>query len=398
MPTLNWEDVVEVSIDDARQSIVEQLQAAGFKATSWQEFSVPLALVEIGALLWNRGSQIAVFFKTSVFSPTSSGESLTRLTASHYAREREPAIEAQRMVTLTCEAGEGPHNVGVGEIVITDDEDHTFRNVEGGDVTYPLVIASGATTDRLLFEAEEAGEAWNVADNTVTTLVTTFSGVTVETDETERDGVDEESDERVQERNETQWALLTGFELIDDAVKAIVLRASPSIAIAAVHSDNPRGAGTFDVYISGEVNTASEDDVDLAQTLIDRYVFGSSTVLVIAAEEVELDLVGTVYFVPSVGETAARQAVEDALDEYLITIPLGGFDYSPGPDDAIPKEDIEDIIKSAQASGADCVRALDLDPFTAVDAEGNFPVGNFRKVVRGNWAGLTFTPVTGRDA
>lgn len=386
MAILNWEDVEEISVDEAKRLIIDRLQLAGFKATSWQRFSIPLTLVEIGALLWHEASKNAVFFKGLVFNSTSQGEGLTRLSASHYDNEREGATNATRLVTLSCASGEGPHTIDVGEVVISDDDGITFRNVEGNSITYPVVLASGGT-QTLLFEAEEAGTGGNVPDDTVTTLVTTLAGVTITSDTLDTEGVDEEDDDRLRERNQTKWALLTGHEVIDDAVKAIVLNASASIASVKVHSDNPRGAGTFDIYISGTEQTSSQDDVDAAQEAINPYVFGDSTALVIAAEEVELDLIGNVYFVPSVGESAARQAVEDALEEYLLAIPLGGVDYSPGPSGVVPLNDIEATIKGAEASGERCVRTVTLSV-----PSSNFPVGNFRKVVRGDWSALTFTP------
>jgi hypothetical protein len=396
MATLNWDDIREVSTEEAEESLLETLQTAGFKATSWQPFSMGLTLVKIGAVVWHEGSKIAVAFKNAVFNSTSSGTALTLFSDSHYDNQREDAVAATRLTTLTCETGEGPHTIDVGEVVVSDDNGITFRNVEGNSVSYPFVLGSG-TSQQFLFEAEEAGEVGNVPDGDVTTIVTTLTGVTITDDELDTEGVDEEADTRLQERNATKWPTLNPLELIDDHVVNWVLGASPTIAVARVNSNNPRGAGTFDVYISGLVQSSSDDDVEAAQTILDRKVFGQQTALVIAAEEVELSLSGEVFYVSSVGATAARQAVEDALDAYLLTIPLGGFDYAPGLTEAVPVEDIEEVIKTALASGARCVKAVDLDPFDPSDGAGNFPVGNFRKVVRGNWNSLTFTPVTGKD-
>ncbi len=394
MPTLDWEDIQEISVDQARQAILDQLAVAGFKATSFQRFSVPLALIEIGALMWNSASKIAVAVKSAVFVPTSTGEALTRLSESHYDNERESATNATRLVTLACSATEGPHTLNVGDVVISDANDITFRNVEGNSVTYPVVLASGGT-QQLLFEAEVAGASGNVPDDTVTTLVTTYAGVTVSTEELDTEAVDEESDDRLRTRDISKWALLSQYELIDDAVVALALGASPSITTVRVHSDNPRGPGTFDVYISGDVQSSSEDDVEAAQAAIAPLVFGQEdTVQVYAAEELELDLIGTVYYAPTIGAAAARAAVEAALDAYLLTIPLGGFDYSPGPSDEVPKNDIEAVIRSAQASGVPVVRTLVLNDLDGLDTDGNLSVGNFRKVVRGNWNTLTFVPTT----
>jgi hypothetical protein len=101
--------------------------------------------------------------------------------------------------------------------------------------------------------------------------------------------------------NKTKWALLTKFELIDAAVRNIcIVAGAGAITDAVVNSTNPRGAGTFDVYVTGELETASVTDVANAQAAIDRYVFGSSatpkTALVFAAPGVDLNITGTVFY------------------------------------------------------------------------------------------------------
>lgn len=397
MPTLNWDDIEEVPTDDAEDALVEELNTAGYQGTAWQPFSMGPTLVKIGAVIWNYVSTVAVALKNAPFNQTATGTALSNLSYSHYKNTREPATAATRLITLECEADEGPHTLDVGEVVVSDADGITFRLVEGNSVTFPVVLASGGT-QQLLFEAEEAGVVGNVPDGDVDTIVTTLAGVTITDDELDTEGVDEEADERLQERNATKWATRNPLELIDDHVVNLALSASPSIAQARVHSENPRGAGTFDVYISGTVQTSSQDDVDAAQELIEGQVFGNDeTVQVYAAEELELDLSGTVYYVSTVGATTARAAVESALEDYLLTIPLGGFDLEPALSQAVPREDIEEVIKTALASGARCVKAIDLDEFDNDDANGNLLVGNFRKVVRGDWSTLTFTPVTGKD-
>lgn len=388
MSSLLWSQVVEVSRDKARTDILAMLDSVGFTASSWQEGSPQLGCVEVGAFVWSEVSKIGVFLKSLALNETSVGEALTRLSKSHYANTRNVPISAQRRITLTCVATEGPHPIDVGDVVVSDDEEHTFRLVEGLGVVFPATIPSGGSIT-VLCEAEVAGDDHNVPAGTVTTLVTTFAGVTVTSDTIEREGVDEESDPRLRSRNSSKWALLTRFELIRDAIEAMALAADPSVAQVGIDDQNPRGAGTWDMYIAQATSTASSSVVAAVQTFVNRYVLGNNgRALVKAAPEAVLDLVGTVYYDGKFAEADVRDAVEEvALTAYLATIPLGGFDFSPGPAFVVPKNDVEAEIRAATINGVRPVKTVQLTTPAA-----DLAVGSFGKVVRGSWS-LTYVAI-----
>jgi hypothetical protein len=110
---------------------------------------------------------------------------------------------------------------------------------------------------------------------------------------------------------------------------------------------------------------------------------------VYAAPPMALDLAGTIYY--SSGAVAAQvlAAVEEALENYLKTIPLGGFNFSPGPNNIVRLNNLESVIKGALVSGVSYVRTVEL---TAPSAD--FGVVSYSKVVRGDWSGLVYTPTT----
>src|SRR5690606_23973021 len=170
----------------------------------------------------------------------------TRLSRSRFGNERNPALATQRKLTLACAAGEGPHTIGLGDLVATDADGHTFRNIEGLDIVYPITLASGGTVT-LLFEAEIAGAAHNVANGNVNALVTTLAGVTISADVLYRAGQDEESDERLRARNASKVAT-RALEPIRDTIENLALEAAPAVTAVGIDDENPRGAGTFDVY------------------------------------------------------------------------------------------------------------------------------------------------------
>jgi hypothetical protein len=392
MASLNWADVVEITHDEAKQSILDLLDAVGFTATSWQEGEPALACVELSAEVWAQVSKIAVFLKGFALNATSSGEALTRFSDSHYDNQREGAVAAQRRTTLACASGSGPHSINVGDVVLVHADGDTYRNIDDGVTVYPVLLASGGSVSGLIFEAEVAGAAGNKANTTVTTLLTTLAGVTVASDVREREGSDQESDDVLKERNRTKWALLTEFELIDEAVINIALTATQSVTGVIVDSQNPRGAGTFDVYMAEELATAGATDIALAQAALDARVFGSSatpkTCLVFDAPITTLDFTGTVYYKGSYTETEMEDATMAALESFVKTIPLGGFDFYPGPSHVVPVNDVEDTLRAVK------IADQTIEKTVVLTAPADFAVGTFDKVTIGV-ANLTFTRVTG---
>jgi uncharacterized phage protein gp47/JayE len=397
---LFWSQIVEVTHDQAKQSLLNLLDGVGFTATSWQEGSIPLAFVEIGARIWSDLSKVAVTLKRAGFNSTAEGEGLTRFSASHYDNHRQPAQTAQRLITLSCIASEGPHSIGVGDVVIAAPQGQTFRNVEGNSVVYPATLSSGGTL-QLLFEAEVAGASHTLGDGALLSpngrLVTTYAGVEISADIQTREGRNVESDERLRRRNETKWALLTSFELIDRAVEHIVLTAAPGIESVAVNSTNPRGPGTFDVHVAGSLTVAGDEEVELAHEALQRYVMDpdpANVVWVRKADPVPLTLAGTVYHDARFDSADVKLATEAALVEFIRGIPLGGFDYSPFPANTVPKNNIEAAITAVAIGGTRVVKTVVLNVPTV-----DLPVPSFGKVVPQNslltWPSINYVPVTG---
>lgn len=391
MATLNWADIVEISHDDAKQSLLDQLDAVGFTATSWQEGSVPLACVELSAEMWHQVSKIAVFIKEMALNTTATGEGLTRFSASHYDNTRVGATTAQRRVTLTCAAGAGPHTFNVGDVVLEHPDGPTYRNVADGVTVYPVTLPSGGSVADLIFEAEVAGSGSSgKSANTVTGLVTTLAGVTVTSDQPERDGENQESDTVLRTRNTTKWALLTQYELIDDAVINICLNATDGVTGVIVNSQNPRGAGTFDVYMAGELLPASAGDIALAQAALDARVFGSTatpqTALVLAAPTSALNISGTIYFQGNYTAAEVQTATELAIEEYVKQIPLGGYVFYPGPSNVVPINDVEAVLRAVEVSGQFVRKTV------VLNSPLDLSVVSFGKVTVGTIA-LTYTPI-----
>lgn len=395
MAHLTLEDLEkEITEDEALNEILVMLEGQKFPATSWQKFSIPRVMCHIGAHIYSKTKALIAYLSKNNYNDTAELEALTRFSRSRFRNERQLAVATQGRGVLACDADEGPHTINVGDVVFTDASGNTFRNVAGLSVSYPATLNSGGSL-ALLFEAEVAGESANIATSQTLTLLTTFAGVTVtnpaapgtETWIT-RAGINQESDPALRTRNETTFPLFTQFELIRDAVEGLVLQSVPAITQVGVDDQNPRGAGTFDVYVAGETTTAGSSDVTAAQAALAARVMGSDTVRTYAAPVVALNLTGTVYYDSKHQQTDVQTAVEAQLDAFVATIPLGGFDYSPGPANVVPKNDIESEIKGSLINGAKFVKTVIL-----TTPASDIAVASFGKVVRGTYS-LTYVAVS----
>lgn len=396
MATLNYDDVVEISEEDAEQSLLNLLDAQGFTATSWQEFSDALAMVHVAAEFRNQASLIAVLLKTILLADQSTGTALTQVSQSFFDNPREAAVETQLAVTLTCDSTHGPYSIDVGAQTLTHLlSGSTYRNIDGLSIVYPVTLSAGSSLT-LLFEAEVAGSQANIADaatadQVTLTMDTSLAGVTITAHSLERSGIDEESDDRLRERDQLRWTDVGAIELFDDRVRYYALKADPAVVSVGVDSTNPRGQGTFDVYIAGLDATASDDDVALVQTALDLRTMGRNnspkTCVVHKAPEVDLDITGVVYFTGA-NASDVQTAVEAALLDFTRSVPPGGFSYLPGPSKVVPKNDIETVIRNAATSVASSRATVQLN---VPEIDIAFP--SFGKAVRGAWS-LTYVQIS----
>jgi len=356
--TVTWNTIRALTVAECKADILSMLQSVGFSATSWQEGSVPAALVQIGALIWSKSSEVLVELRNFQHLDTAAGPALTSLASSAFTAARVASISARYTVRLTCGAAAGPYSLTLGGVVLTDGT-HTYRNVDDGSTVYPVTLSSGGNVT-LLFEAEEPGAAASVVAADIDTLVTAFAGVTLSNQAQTVIGLDEEDDERLRARCRAQWGALS-FETVTAGVEYLALTADPGITRVFVDDTNPRGAGTWDVYLATATGAADGAQVTLAEATIFPRVFAGSTYGdIIAATEVSVPVTGTILRSPAVSDTQALGAVSAAVTAYLATVPIGGVNIGAGLQGLVPINDLEKAIREAEYLGTPCIRGVRL--------------------------------------
>lgn len=380
-----WQEIVYLTPAQAKQAILELLDGVGFTATSWADGTLVDGFTWIGGYVLSKATEVAVALKEAHQLSTAEDAALDAYMDSQYDEDRRGAVAAQYLIQLDCEAGEGPHSLDVGDVVVTDDE-FTYRNIAGAGISYPYNLAGGASVT-LLFEAEVAGAESTVAASTIDTLQTTYAGVTVNTsgNSLQTSGLDRESATVARERCRTKWPTLTLVQSTEGKVKHLALSADQTVTRVEVDGENPRGEGTVDCYLATDVGPASAGAVANVQAAVEDLFFQSNAFLAIASAADPLAITATLYYDPAYDSGDVSDAVDEALLSWFASIPLGGFSYGAGLEHVVTLEDIRSALKSATIDGVEVIRTLVLTTPAA-----NVAISDFDVVTQGSHS-LTYT-------
>lgn len=314
--------------DEQLTTLLELATLAGFPATSWQSGSVPRTILQILATALSTLAALIRDIGRGGLLDEAEGDWLDLLARSLFNEERIAAVRTRGQATLTCNAAAGPYTIAIGQLVATDSTGKEFRNVTGG------TLASGGTLN-LVFEAAEPGAAYNLANNTLTILLTPLAGVTIDnpavppsTTWITQTGADEESDEQLRERCRTKWAT-QGTGATTDSYTFWAREASSAVRRVNVLEHSYAGTptdGHVTLYLAGEVGTVDAAAVTAVGTYIaDRRPL-CTTVTIIAATQVDVAVTATVT-VRAEDRAAAEAIVDDFLDELEAEIEIGGTVY-----------------------------------------------------------------------
>ena len=170
-------------------------------------------------------------------------------------------------------------------------------------------------------------------------------------------GRDQESDNILRNRSTTKFATYNIGETISDKLINLVLNATssngtPIVSYCSIDDLNPRGAGTVNVYIANDLDLVTQTQINLIQSgVLDTNFFGNQSTVgeprikCYASDTLELDstqILGTIGY--SGNFETVRNNVESALDEFVKTIPIGGFTYDGLIDKGILFSEFEHLI------------------------------------------------------
>lgn len=378
MPLLLTDIQTELSPESVRAVVEKLLTCLDFPVTAWQDESNARAFVELVSRLAAEQSKVPALIALMVHLDTAEDDFLDAKLKSDYDEERQAAVAAAFPVRFV-NSGAATYPVVASQIVVRARNGYTFSNTVGGTLT-------AGTTQTLAVLAEVAGSAGNITAQELE-LVTPFAGVRAFFDGVLTSaGADKESDANARERAKTKWATLR-TEKISAGLLNLVRTAAPALHGISIDQDNPRGPGTVDVYLAADTATAGVSDVAAVQVALDGALFGTGTDeeagLAIAAPTVTYNLAATVY-TRGVNEVDTLNLLVAAWRAFLLTVPVGGFDLSPGPDHIIQNEQVTTALAKAVPG---------VVSITITSPSADTTVSDHTKVLEGT-IGFTIVPIT----
>ena len=161
-------------------------------------------------------------------------------------------------------------------------------------------------------------------------------------------------------RCRAKWGTLASVEVLKAKIEYLALNADQTITRVGVDDQNPRGEGTFDVYLATDTGPASGAAVTAVQNVLDPLFFQSNAADANASAADPLAITATLYYDPAYDATDVQTAVETALLAWFASIPLGGFNYGAGAGLAhvVRLEDVQDALKSATIGDVKVIKSL----------------------------------------
>jgi uncharacterized phage protein gp47/JayE len=300
-----------------------ELTVSDLPVTAWQAGSVPLTDVELLSLLQEDQAALVKAVAAGGFLTRARGPWLDLLAPNVYFLTRNPGVTAKHLVTFTAATGAGPYAISPGQLWVASTSGLRF-NTEGS-FTIPLGGSVQATV-----RAEQPGAAYNVANGTITTLVTSLPGVTVNNPNPGSGtsltvvGADDESDDNYIARCKARWPSL-GTGQTAAVVDLWARTASLEVTRTKVRP-SPSVEGQFELYLAGSGGPVSGGAVTaVTNYLATRLVLGT-TALVQAAAVGAYTVTATLYVHAGYETQAALDAAAN-MDAFNQALAIGDTIY-----------------------------------------------------------------------
>lgn len=320
--------------------IKDQLKAKGFGVDHWlSSTNIDLAFSQIIAAGLSDKDAAFVQIAKSMFLQTAQGEGLDLLGVSHYNLLRLPSKVAQIQVRLISSPTTPVYNFVAGQITLgTQGTDPNviklYTNINAG------TLNTGSNLD-LIFQATATGAKYNIPNNTILELKTSFAGVLVSNPLNPagnsciiNQGADSESDDQYRSRMIQKWSTL-GAGATEDAYKywaqyPTVNDVSPvrKVRVASCLYEGKVKPGWATVYVAGPNGALSAPELAQVQANFDppyqKYPM-NHRVKVENAIEKQVIVSGTVniYRKANISPTDVQAAVEAALQKYQQQLDIG---------------------------------------------------------------------------
>lgn len=297
-----------------------------FPVDAWAEGGAARSLVRADATALAVVESTVASLALGAYGDTATGDWLDLLAASRFDLTRIAATYATGEVRLTVASGAGPFTIPAGGLLVSDGT-LRWRSTEAIATT----LSSAAVTT-FTVRAEVAGEDYNAAPNTITSILSpALPGVTCNNPVIgatstwlSTSAVNREGDAALLARCRARWATL-GSGFTRDAVAYWCRSAETAPGVNAgctrVSFGPVPGDGTYTVYVASSTGVLAGASVTAVQTELNLRKPITDTPTVVAAASATITVAGTVRF-KSTATGAEQIAVTAAIRAYVAGLDL----------------------------------------------------------------------------
>lgn len=304
-----------------KTSLLDALRDRDFPVTSWAPGDVARTLVEIDAEAISNAEQLVARIAEGGLGARASGAWLTIRARNIYGIDRLTSTFARGICVLTASPNASLHAFQPGQLWVRSTSGYRYTNTMGG------MLMPGGTL-HLEFRAESPGSAYNVAPDTITTLLTPLPGVSVSNpiaaDGTwlTEPGSDEESDASLYARVQARWAEVGAEGATAGVYRNWAFAASPQVRRVQVRAD--AGTGVVNVLIAGDSGALDSGVVtDVRLYLAERAPLCVQPVVASAVNRM-IYVEGTIYVR---GDPSQATGIAEAERYIREQVSLGGVVY-----------------------------------------------------------------------
>lgn len=305
--------------DELVDDMLGVLAAAGFPVTSWHVGGVARTLIKLFAKGFVSLSQLVTVIAGSAFNSTASGGQLTVLSDEVYGNTRTPATTAEVLVRLEVTSPTaGPYTITAGTSWVAWG-DKRYRSMVGGSLAY------GTPLD-VTYLAESPGSAYNAPDDAVGALVTALPGVEITASVLTEQGLDEETDEALRDRNRGKWGTV-GSAGNASGYATWAREASAQVTRVRVYEATP-DPGDVKVVVGGSSGAIGALTVALIESYVAARAPLCTTVDVVSVSTQAIAVTGTVRIhATSPNAALALAQVQAAIAALFAETDIGGVVY-----------------------------------------------------------------------
>lgn len=316
-----------LTADEVETAIYNALAARGAKTTAWKPGAVVRTIIAGVAIVLAAFSELAALVAAGGFLDLATEDWLTLVARYVFGVERITGTFATGIVKFTNTSGT-PYSGGADDLIV---QNSTTEAVYRSTGTWSI---PGTGNTLIEVKAVEVGSDSTAAASEIDTMVTTLSGVTC-TNQVAIVGTDAETDPELRTRCLNRTGALSPNGPKDAygyAARNAVDEDGAAIGVTRV-SAVAQGDGTVDIYVataSGAVTgTAGNPATDLGAVALAIYEQAEPlSVQAIVASATPLSIAVTyelwIYTSAGLTEAEVEDLVEDALEAFMSTTPIGG--------------------------------------------------------------------------